>query len=334
MKRVSMVLLILMLASFVITFTSCTTDTEDLTGPINTNLPVITEIDASKSTVLIGGSIDVSVSANNGSSYQWTASKGTFADPTAAQTSWTAPTLDEAEVIKLQCKVSNGEGSRKASVSVRVATSLLPDGAIAYWSFDTDFTEAVNSAGADGGDGVSITSDAKVGSGAALFEGDEASTASALFYDIDAPMGPDDQFTVTMWMKTVDEELGFMFGRTFDGEYVEGGKGVYLDGGSVVFDISWVGDFWAEDVGVNDGEWHHIAIVKSDAELLIYVDGEEAGGGDIEEWSDDDDTIVTIGAAAEEPGGDWPGIFQGTLDDVIFFNTALSADDIADIANQ
>ncbi len=334
MKRLSMVMLILIMLSFVLTFTSCETETDDLTGPINSSLPEITGIDASASTVLIGGSVDVMVSANNGSSFQWSASKGTFADPTAQQTSWTAPNLDADEVIKLECNVRNGSGSRKASVSVRVATSLLPEGAIAYWSFESDFNEQVNSMAAEGGDGVSITSDAKVGSGAALFEGDEASTASALFYyDLEAPMGPDDIFTVTLWMKTEDDGLGFMFGRSFDGEYVEGAKGVYVEEGNVVFDISWVGDIWAE-AAVNDGEWHHIAIVKDVEEFLIYVDGEEIGAGGTEEWSVDDDTAVTIGAAAEEEGGDWPGIFQGILDDIIFFDVALSADDIADIAGQ
>ena len=63
MKRLSMVMLILMLSSFVLTFTSCETDTDDLTGPINTGLPEIKRIDASKQTIPAGATIEVSVTA-------------------------------------------------------------------------------------------------------------------------------------------------------------------------------------------------------------------------------------------------------------------------------
>jgi hypothetical protein len=56
---------------------------------------------------------------------------------------------------------------------------------------------------------------------------------------------------------TEDADMAFLFGKTADGIYEEGGKGLYLYEGAVIFDLSWVGDAAnPEPVLVNDGEWH------------------------------------------------------------------------------
>jgi hypothetical protein len=157
-----------------------------------------------------------------------------------------------------------------------------------------------------------------------------------LFYEeANAPMGPEDLFTISLWVKTEDEGLGFLFGRSLEGgEYVEGAKGIYLEEGAVVFDVSWIDAIgsWDSEVLVNDDEWHHIAFVKGEEEMLIYIDGEEVFAGDVfGEWSDYEGTMVTIGAAAEEEGSDWPGIFQGSLDDIRYYETVLSEEEIVAI---
>lgn len=309
-------------------FMSCQKDV--MTPPdIDNSLPEIKKISADKTTVLIGDTVNVSVSALNGSSYAWSATGGSFTNTAQNPTNWVAPQVGGS--YKIVCTVKNGSGTRKASVSVNTMESMIPEGATAYWSFDTDFSETVSGAGVGGTD-VSISSDAKIGDGAALFEGADEEIESALLYSEPyAPMGPDDQFTISLWISTDDEGLGWLFGRSFDGIYEEGGKGLYMDGGDAVFDVSWIGEWRAEGAGINDGEWHHIAVVKNEEEVLIYVDGEEAGGDAYDEWSSDEGTVVTIGAAWEEEGSDWPGTFQGLMDDVTFYDSALSADQIAAI---
>jgi hypothetical protein len=326
MRKYSMIILPIVISSIIILFIRCSEDPFTIPD-INTSLPVITSIEASESRILIETSVQVSVTAQQGESYSWSAADGSFDAPTSTTTNWTASST--GGVYKLTCTVTNSSGSRKASINMQVLETLLPDGVTAYWSFDTGFNEEVGEIEGVGGVGVSITTDAAVGEGAALFEGADEEIESALFYpEADAPMGPEDLFTIMLWAKTEDEGLGFLFGRSFDGEYVEGGKGIYLEGGFVVFDIAWVDGFTAEEVQVNDGEWHHIVVVKAEEEFLFYVDGEEILAVAPGEWSDDEGTVVTIGAAMEEEGSDWPGTFQGTMDDVRFYPDALSEEDI------
>jgi Concanavalin A-like lectin/glucanases superfamily len=314
---------------FLLAFMSCQKDVMT-PADIDYSLPEIKNISAENGTVLIGDTVTVSVEALNGESYAWSATGGTFTNAAQNPTNWIAP--QEGGNYKITCTVTNSSGSREASVSINTLESLVPEGATAYWPFDSDFSEVLSGAAGAGGTDVSISSDAKIGDGAALFEGADLEIESALFYpEANAPMGPEDQFTISLWINTDDEGLGWLFGKTLDETYVEGGKGVYLESGDVVFDLSWIGEWRAEGVGVNDGEWHHIAVVKNDEEVLIYVDGEEAGGDVYEDWSSDEGTVVTIGAAWEEEGSDWPGTFQGLMDDVTFYDSALSAEEIAAI---
>jgi hypothetical protein len=333
MKKQKYFLVTLILMSMVLLFVSCK---EDVLAPpgINYSVPEVTSIEADQSTILINTAVQVFVVAMDGNTYVWSADEGSFDDASAATTTWTAS--GTAGAFKLTCTVSNSSGSRKASVTVKVVETLLPEGVIAYWTFDSDFSEEVSGDAGTGGADVSITADAAYGDGAALFEGVEENTESALFYEeANAPMGPEDLFTISLWVKTEDEGLGFLFGRSLEGgEYVEGAKGIYLEEGAVVFDVSWIDAIgsWDSEVLVNDDEWHHIAFVKGEEEMLIYIDGEEVFAGDVfGEWSDDEGTMVTIGAAAEEEGSDWPGIFQGSLDDIRYYETVLSEEEIVAI---
>ncbi|MGB5895015.1 MAG: LamG-like jellyroll fold domain-containing protein, partial [Ignavibacteriaceae bacterium] len=311
MKKYSMIIFPIVISSIIIMFIRCSEDPFTI-ADINTSLPVITSIEASETRILIETSVQVSVTAQQGDSYSWSAADGSFDAPTSTTTNWTASST--GGVYKLTCTVTNSSGSRKASINMQVLETLLPDGVTGYWSFDTGFNEEVNEIEGVGGVDVSITGDAVVGDGAALFEGADEEIESALFYpEADAPMGPEDLFTITLWAKTEDEGLGFLFGRSFEGDYVEGAKGMYIEEGPVVFDIAWVDGFGTE-AAVNDGEWHHLAAVKGDGEFFIYIDGEEALAVELGEWSDDDETVVTLGAASEE-GGEWPGTFNGTMDD-------------------
>jgi hypothetical protein len=314
MKKYSMIIFPIVISSIIILFIRCSEDPFTIPD-INTSLPVITSIEASETRILIETSVQVSVTAQQGDSYSWSAADGSFDAPTSSTTNWTASST--GGVYKLTCTVTNSSGSRKASINMQVLETLLPDGVTSYWSFDTNLKEEVSDTEGEGGVGVSITFDG----------GDDGNIESALFYaDANAPMGPEDLFTITLWVKTEDEEMGFLFGRSFEGDYFEGAKGLYINFGPVVFDIAWIDGFETEDA-VNDGEWHHIAVVKGEGELFIYIDGEEALFVEFAEWSDDDGTVVTLGAASEY-GDAWPGTFNGTMDDVRFYPDALSEEEI------
>jgi len=336
MKKNGMIILsTLLLSSVILLFSGCKEDVLQPEG-VNTSAPVIKGISSSAATVLIGGSTEVSVESDDASSYLWTADMGTFSDPTAATTTYTAPELDSNAVVRLKCTVTNSSGNRFASVQVKIATSLAPEGVAAWWPFEADFTEQVGGIEADVIGDVTISSDARVGDGAALFGGTFEDVSMLLYDGANVLMGPDDDFTISVWMNSEDPESGWIFGLTDAGEYYQGGKGLYYEWeGPLVFDISWIDGIWAEDgVTSTDGSWHHVAAVKEGMSLTIYFDGEEVAFGEPDDWSSDEGMISTIGAAFEEAGGDWPGNFQGLMDDLRFYQSALSPDEIAAIVNE
>ena len=172
MNKIRMIILpLLILSSSLMFFTSCQPAVDELAG-VNLDVPVFKSISATATFILKGTTTDVSAAVNAATSVKWSASDGVFADPTALNTTWTAPVLDDAKTIQLICTATNSAGSRTASISVKVVTQLLPDGATAYWSFDEGFDEEVNRFAYAAGDGdVSISSDAKLGKGAALLVG-------------------------------------------------------------------------------------------------------------------------------------------------------------------
>lgn len=335
MKRLSMVMLTLMLSSFVITFTSCDTDTDDLTGPINNSLPEVTNIEVSSTTIPAGATIDVSVTAKNGDSYAWSADYGEFSDASSASTSWTASGLSSSTIVKLVCTVTGSGGSRNASVSVTAVFLTAP---IHHWTFDAN----KNSEGglAAVGDNVTISTDAKVGAGAALFPGGgyDFDLNSVLTVD-GIPTGPGDVYTIMTWIKT--EEIGYsVYSRIDPDEGWNWDWGslktwiIFLDYGypsSVFLSGIWNPVMWEDPGDWWNGEWHHYAAVHNESDLYtFYVDGEEVGGGEgaYGETHDDEGSIFTMG------GGGWGTILNGSLDDFKYYNQTISPSEIALIASQ
>ena len=233
----------------------------------------------------------------------------------------------------MTCEVNNSAGSRSASLTVSVFKLDIPVGATGYWPFDSDFSDFNGEGGGpndgSGDDLVSIVTDEFArGTGSALFEGEDGADNGALLAGgVDLDMGTDAEFTVTLWFKTEDDGLAFLFGKTDNGEFVEGGKCIYLEEGYVIFDLFGVGGL-GSDGQYNDGEWHHIAMTKEGTEVIVWIDGEWSFEGDLGEWRDDGDFVITMGAAWEAPGEGWPGTLQGHLDDVRFYPEVLSEEDI------
>ena len=161
-------------------------------------------------------------------------------------------------------------------------------------------------------------------------------------------------FTVTTWVKSTwadgdDKQFILKYGTAgseFGGKEKDGGINSgnrivmklegsdfrflidsELDGGKEVLKI--------DPALVTTGEWVHVAGVRDSAASLLrlYINGVEVATHDTENtFNIDHDEIMTIGAAAKENGdylgeiGHW---FAGELDDVRFYDEALSAGAIA-----
>jgi len=205
----------------------------------------------------------------------------------------------------------------------------------AKWPFDTGYNDVINSNHAEGDETISIATDVFIeGTGSVLFESEDDTETGQLFAGTDLGMGADDDFTVTLWVKTNDDN-GFIFGKSSpEGLYVQGGNCIWLADGNVNFDLSWV-DGAGGEIPVNDGAWHHIAYRKSGLMIATFIDGVQDIDAEVGEWSDDTDFQITMGASWEEPGAEWwPFNYQGYLDDVRFFQRAISNDAIIAIYNE
>ena len=83
---------------------------------------------------------------------------------------------------------------------------------------------------------------------------------------------------------------------------------------------------------VNDGVFHHVACVKNGNTAEVYVDGVLSGTGNVSSITGNYDSVTgvtSIGAARNGAGQ----FFQGLIDEVEIFNRALSATEVAAIAN-
>jgi CSLREA domain-containing protein len=83
---------------------------------------------------------------------------------------------------------------------------------------------------------------------------------------------------------------------------------------------------------VNDGVFHHVACVKNGNTAEVYVDGVLSGTGNVSSVTGIYDAVTggtSIGAARLGAGQ----FFQGVIDEVEIFNRALTATEVAAIAN-
>ncbi|UCG58438.1 MAG: hypothetical protein JSU70_02815 [Phycisphaerales bacterium] len=96
--------------------------------------------------------------------------------------------------------------------------------------------------------------------------------------------------------------------------------------GLLVPGTRWGQIFGAKDV--NDAQWHHVVGVYDGQKIFLYVDGSLDASAEASGTIRVHDRPVYIGANSEKPDRNWNGL----IDDVRIYNYALSADEIATIA--
>ena len=144
------------------------------------------------------------------------------------------------------------------------------------------------------------------------------------------PTGP---VTVALWFKTTQNVA-----TLFQSGSPAGAKDIYIGGSKAangqVGSFVWAGGpgSWINSTATfNDGQWHHLARVIGDniiSDHVLYVDGEEVarqvGVGPDSLGADN----VQIGG-----GGNFATVaFNGQMDDIRFYNSVLSVDDIRVLA--
>ena len=82
---------------------------------------------------------------------------------------------------------------------------------------------------------------------------------------------------------------------------------------------------------VESDKWVHVAVVKKDAELTLYINGKQVGRGAVPAIFLAGPKKVGIGCNPNDNGNE---SFQGALSEIVFVREALSEEDIGRLAAQ
>ena len=207
-----------------------------------------------------------------------------------------------------------GKGNSFISTFIDFDNSL-----VGWWRMDdvnssgdpTDYT-GINNGTAQGG---AVQGEGYLGKG---FEFDGDGDYVEVAYDIDINLS-----TFGAWVKPtlVGDSPGMVLAK--QSSYY---MAIHTNG---AHEFCWLGlsDLCAIGAGneIAAGEWQHIMAVYNGTNMIVYVNGEEI------------DNEVSTGSVAQNDNnlyfGKWPGgganDFNGTIDDVMIFNRALSAEEIS-----
>jgi len=136
-------------------------------------------------------------------------------------------------------------------------------------------------------------------------------------------------FSVTAWIQTGEAGGTIVASAPAAGEWAPQGKVLFLQGGALTFDVGWVGAV-GSDQAVNDGRWHHVALVGRNP-LEFYVDGALVKRGSLDLQADPKEHIIKLGFCA--PNFPRPSGFRGLLDEVRIYSRRLSREEIGRIMN-
>ena len=219
-------------------------------------------------------------------------------------------------------------------ISLSFVSAACIDNPLAWYEFENNVLDSSGNGYNGVNNGVGYA-DSKEGLGkAGVFDGnDYVRLGSIGSFDFGtSPM------SVMAWIKTTDESAHFI-SNTIEGGYwgqsINQGWGINLHPGGI-FVGEGTGDYPNEyyfDSGVNvaDGEWHHVAMVRENAnDIKLYVDGElvATGNAGAKAWNSPT-TYTVIGS---DPGlGYFTNVwYEGLIDEVMIFGCALSEDDFDD----
>ena len=94
------------------------------------------------------------------------------------------------------------------------------------------------------------------------------------------------------------------------------------------------GNIFSSGVDLLDGEWHHVAVTAVDDWIVLYVDGKRVGSGEASFLGGFTGlNSISIGRNKDSTagsGGQW--FFDGLIDDVRVYDTALTHDEIIGLA--
>jgi type II secretory pathway pseudopilin PulG len=254
--------------------------------------------------------------------------------------------VNNIRFVEIQTDLTNSDKTKTFTTSAYLPTNA--SGIAGCWKLDeTSGTIAKDSSG-NGNDGTLVnmsppgcwtTGQIK---GALVFDG--TNDYVDLGIDPSLNFGDSQPFTIAAWIKTTDT-YGLIVslrnsdddGSDIDFAVGDAGGGCSGSGKAVILVRQDSGGQWACAISktpVNDGQWHHVAAVRTGNTVELFVDGnsQETGSG-AQAGGAITTNVRAIGCEVYWGDPDSSSCFAGTIDDVRIYNRALTAAEIKQLAN-
>ncbi len=141
-------------------------------------------------------------------------------------------------------------------------------------------------------------------------------------------------FSIEAWIKTTGYSEAILISENSNASWDPGEKAFYLDASGIPTFVGWGNSYIMGNVPVNDGSWHHVAVVWDHnygtyGVGKIYVDGVDHTGSS--PYVSLYNNIGTIKIGLQNYNGytpEAPNNFTGSMDDIRIWNTARTSSEI------
>ena len=330
MKNLIKIPFLMILAA--VLFAACSNE-DNGTNP-NTSAPKINSLSASPDSVQRGETSAITCDAvdpnGNALTYFWAATGGSI-NGSGSSITWTAP--DTEGMFSISCNVENSQGSRtSAKVDVRVVKPNVPEqGLVAWYPFNNN----ANDAGNNNYNGSLMSGATANGF---LTIGPNATDALSLPNQV---LNGLNDFTISGWLR---------MGRTgdaFEPFWVSCSNGsnhnflyILYSNSRNRWEIAIDGAVYSfpTNIQMKDLKWHHVTVIRSGALARLYIDGSEIGTGiSVKTLTlNVANNGLIIGQDQDALGGAFQAFqaWAGDMDNLRFYNRALSAAEIQQLANE
>jgi hypothetical protein len=198
------------------------------------------------------------------------------------------------------------------------AQSAVEDGLVSYWTFDKADIDGVTVKDVFGENhgsmvGSPIIVEGKVGE-ALEFDG-----ASYVEIPDDESLQLWETYTLEAWIFQKESRSSRIIDKitagTADGPHLDTHPGTRLR--------SCAGNCFSTEEDYTLEEWHHAAMTFDEGVVVLYLDGEAAGGGETNSPLAGNNHSLKVGADS-----DGQNLFVGIIDEVRIYNRALTEDEI------
>ena len=140
-----------------------------------------------------------------------------------------------------------------------------------------------------------------------------------------------ESFTIVTWIQTEEAGVGLLYKGDGDSNWERGEKQFYLDDSGTPTFVGWGNRYIRSELTVNDGLWHHVAMVW-DAEAAtghVYVDGEDVTNASSNYVANNAANSGDAMALGMHNNGEVNEVFTGKLDEMVIYQRALTGEEAA-----